>query len=90
MRSRQRQRRRPGSTLGLPNCAVGSLPTPLSSFVGREREVAEVRHLLAANRLVTLLGPGGIGKTRLAIEAATGIVDNFADGIVFVALAERS
>ena len=73
--------------VGIASCAVGSLPTPLSSFVGREREVAEVRHLLAANRLVTLLGPGGIGKTRLAIEAATGIVGNFADGIVFVALA---
>src|SRR5690242_378649 len=64
-----------------------SLPTPLSSFVGREREVAGVRHLLAASRLVTLLGPGGIGKTRLAIEAATGMVDQIADGVDFVALA---
>jgi predicted ATPase/DNA-binding CsgD family transcriptional regulator/transcriptional regulator with XRE-family HTH domain len=73
------------TTVGRPH--GGSLPTPLSSFVGREREVAGVRHLLAASRLVTLLGPGGIGKTRLAIEAATGMVDRFADGVDFVALA---
>jgi predicted ATPase/DNA-binding CsgD family transcriptional regulator/DNA-binding XRE family transcriptional regulator len=66
---------------------AGILPTPLSSFVGREQEVAEVRHLLAATRLVTLLGPGGIGKTRLAVEVATGIVDQFPDGVVFAALA---
>jgi predicted ATPase/DNA-binding CsgD family transcriptional regulator/transcriptional regulator with XRE-family HTH domain len=64
----------------------GNLPMPISSFVGREQEVTDVRHLIAATRLVTLLGPGGIGKTRLAVEVATGIVDQFADGVVFVAL----
>ena len=74
-------------TASRTSASAGILPTPLSSFVGREREVAEVRHLLAGSRLVTLIGPGGIGKTRLAVEVAAGIVDQFADGIVFVALA---
>jgi transcriptional regulator with XRE-family HTH domain len=63
------------------------MPTPLSSFVGREHELAEVRQLITAYRLVTLLGPGGIGKTRLAVEVATGLVDDFADGVVFVPFA---
>jgi hypothetical protein len=48
----------------------GSLPVPLTSFVGREREIADVREVLRHSRLVTLTGPGGVGKTRLAIEAA--------------------
>jgi predicted ATPase len=70
-----------------PSGPVGALPTPLSSFVGREQQVAVVRKVLAVERLVTLLGPGGIGKTRLAIEAAAGAGGAFADGVVFVALA---
>jgi predicted ATPase/DNA-binding XRE family transcriptional regulator len=49
---------------------AGSLPRPLSSFVGREREKATVQHLLETARLVTLTGTGGIGKTRLALEVA--------------------
>ncbi len=47
-----------------------ALPTPVSSFVGRSREIHEVRDLLKQNRLVTLVGPGGIGKTRLALAVA--------------------
>ena len=70
-----------------PSGPVGALPTPLSSFVGREQQVAVVRKVLAVERLVTLLGPGGIGKTRLAIEVAAGLGEVFADGVVFVALA---
>jgi predicted ATPase/DNA-binding CsgD family transcriptional regulator/transcriptional regulator with XRE-family HTH domain len=69
------------------SASAGIVPTPLSSFVGREREVAAVRDLLAASRLVTLVGPGGIGKTRLAVEVVTGTVDQLADGVVFVPLA---
>ena len=57
----------------------------LSSFVGREREVAEVKQLLLGdkNRLVTLTGPGGCGKTRLALAIAVGVVDSFKDGGVW-------
>jgi DNA-binding CsgD family transcriptional regulator len=47
-----------------------SLPAPVSSFVGRSREISEVRRMLKGNRLVTLVGPGGIGKSRLAFAVA--------------------
>jgi DNA-binding CsgD family transcriptional regulator len=49
---------------------AGTLPPPTSSFVGRSREIRQVRHLLKGDRLVTLVGPGGIGKTRLALAVA--------------------
>ena len=64
-----------------------NLPMPLTSFVGRQREINDIKHLLAANRLVTLTGPGGSGKTRLALEVASGIQHAFADSITFVDLA---
>ena len=57
------------------------LPTSVSSFIGREREIAEILHLLADNRLVTLTGPGGCGKTRLALEVAKGCSEEFEHGI---------
>jgi len=67
------------------------LPIWLSSFVGREVEVETVRTLLdpstSAVRLLTLLGPGGVGKTRLAIQATLELVRAYADGVVFVDLA---
>ncbi len=67
---------------------VGSvrLPTPLTALLGRETEVREVVDLLGAHRLVTLTGPGGVGKTRLAIEAARTAAPAFPDGVVFVDL----
>jgi predicted ATPase/DNA-binding CsgD family transcriptional regulator len=63
------------------------VPAPLTSFVGREREVAEVTRLLGMSRLLTLVGVGGGGKTRLAIEAARRMASDFTDGVVFVDLA---
>lgn len=58
-----------------------NLPTQLTSFVGREREVDEVTRLLRQHRLVTLTGAGGVGKTRLALSVAEQLLGDFADGI---------
>ena len=63
---------------------------PLSSFVGRERELDELEGLIANARLVTLTGPGGSGKTRLAIETARRTADRLATDIAFVDLAPIS
>src|SRR5262249_45758433 len=64
-----------------------NLPLQLTSFVGRERELTELPPLLATTRLLTVTGPGGIGKTRLAQEVAGGMLDRYGDGVWFVELA---
>jgi predicted ATPase/DNA-binding NarL/FixJ family response regulator len=64
-----------------------NLPLELSSFVGREKEVAEVKRLLENNRLLTLTGSGGCGKTRLALTAAGELVEGYEDGVWVVELA---
>ena len=64
-----------------------SLPAQLTSFVGRVTQMAEIRTLLAGNRLVTLTGAGGAGKTRLAIQTAAGIAPGYRDGVFYVDLA---
>jgi predicted ATPase/class 3 adenylate cyclase len=64
-----------------------NLPAQLTSFVGRGQEIARVRQALAQNRLVTLTGPGGIGKTRLSLEVTGGLVREFRHGAWFVELA---
>lgn len=67
-----------------------NLPQQLTSFVGREHEIAEVKRLLAGARLLTLTGTGGCGKTRLALQVATGSLEEYRDGVWFVDLAPLS
>ena len=67
-----------------------NLPYQLTSFIGREQEIAQLEELVTANRLVTLTGAGGAGKTRLAIEVARRLVDAFPDGVWLVELAALS
>jgi predicted ATPase/DNA-binding SARP family transcriptional activator len=70
-----------------PHPSGRRLPRPLTEFVGRRRDVEEITALLATSRLVTLAGPGGIGKTRLALQVAEELEGQFADGVGFVDLA---
>lgn len=65
-----------------------NLPEQLTDFVGRDAEVAEAKRLLEATRLLTILAPGGTGKTRLGIQTAADLVGDFPDGVFFVALAD--
>jgi len=65
----------------------GNLPIPLSSFIGRQSEIREIRQNLLSNRLVTLTGPGGCGKTRLALKVAQELTDAFDQRVWFVELA---
>ena len=84
---------------GLPNdfpsprtldATPNNLPVQLTSFVGRADLLAEARSLLERTRLLTLTGPGGTGKTRLALELAADVATQFSDGVFFVALASLS
>ena len=67
----------------LPN----NLPLQLTSFVGRERELAEAKELLGKTRLLTLLGMGGLGKTRLSLQIGADLLDEYPDGVWFLDLA---
>ncbi len=71
-------------------CVVGDLPAPFSSFVGRVQEIAEVTGLLITARLVTLTGPPGVGKTRLALRVAAGLAKDYQDGAWLVELGSRT
>ncbi len=86
---------RPATSAGSTEVALPShapLPLPLAPLVGRERELADLVSLLGPvkSRLVTLTGPGGIGKTRLALAVGSRLAAQFADGVVFVDLAPLS
>jgi predicted ATPase/Tfp pilus assembly protein PilF len=70
-----------------PPISPHNLPLALTSFVGREREIAEVQRLLTTTRMLMLAGPGGSGKTRLALEAAAGVLPAYRDGAWLVELA---
>jgi non-specific serine/threonine protein kinase len=71
----------------MPTEPAHNLPAPLTPFIGRRREMDDVKRLLANARLLTLHGPGGSGKTRLALEVALQVRHAFASGITFVDLA---
>lgn len=67
--------------------APHNLPVPVTGFVGRERERIELHDLMSHNRLVTVVGAGGAGKTRLAVRLAESIAESYSDGVWFVDLA---
>ncbi|MGH7757669.1 MAG: ATP-binding protein, partial [Vulcanimicrobiaceae bacterium] len=67
----------------LPN----NLPLQVTSFVGREHDVAEIEALLETTRLMTLVGTGGLGKTRLSLQAGANLLDRYPDGVWFVEFA---
>src|SRR5919108_1681070 len=69
------------------NQPITNLPASLTSFIGRENEQSEIKDLISKYRLVTLTGAGGIGKTRLAIQVASALLNDFPDGIWLVELA---
>ena len=67
-------------------CTTGNMPLPLSSLIGRENELKAIEVSLLSHRLVTLVGPGGVGKTRLAIQVANDLAEDFAEGVWFLDL----
>ncbi|MCI0545596.1 MAG: adenylate/guanylate cyclase domain-containing protein, partial [Actinobacteria bacterium] len=81
----------PGIVSGFPplrtlDAIPNNLPNQVTSFVGRERELALAEELMKTSRVLTLIGPGGTGKTRLALQVAAEISDEFSDGVFFVDL----
>src|SRR5262245_26580809 len=76
-----------GAQLRRTGAADAPLPVPMTSLVGREQEITELTALLDGHRLVTLIGPGGVGKTRLATRVAAVAADGFPDGVRLADLA---
>jgi predicted ATPase/DNA-binding SARP family transcriptional activator len=74
-------------TFSIPLVRRSNLPRPLTSFIGREKEILQAERLVSVARLVTITGSGGVGKTRLAIQIATELSTRFEDGICWVDLA---
>ena len=72
------------------NAIPNNLPIQVTSFIGREKEISEIKRLLTTTRLLTLTGSGGTGKTRLSLQVGAGVLDGFPDGGWFVELAPLS
>jgi len=79
--------KRPGTESKPTNTPRTNIPTALTSFIGRKREVAETLQLLASTHFVSLVGAGGCGKTRLALRVAAELSDQYTDGVYWVELA---
>ena len=71
----------------LPKVRRSIFPKPLTSFIGREKEIQQVKDLVSITRLVTIIGTAGVGKTRLAIQVAEALAPQFRDGVRWVELA---
>ena len=71
---------------GSATASRGNLPSELTSFIGRRRQLQDVKAALTGARIVTLVGPGGVGKTRLALRVATDLRRGIADGVWLVEL----
>jgi len=69
------------------NKPITNLPAPITTFIGREKEQSEVIRLITKHRLVTLTGPGGVGKTRLSLRVGEQVLEHYADGVWLVELA---
>jgi len=74
-------------SFSLPKLRRSNLPRPLTSFIGREKEIQQVIYLVSSARLVTITGSGGVGKTRLAIQVAGELIPQFKDGVWWIELA---
>ncbi len=74
------------SSIATATTPASNLPVPVTTFLGRKQELAHLIEAITEHRLVTLVGPGGIGKTRLAFEAGRGLVGRYADGVWLVDL----
>lgn len=77
-------------TFPFPKVPRSNLPRPLTSFIGREKEIHQVEHLISRARLVTITGAGGVGKSRLAIQVADKLAPQFKSGVSWVELASLS
>jgi predicted ATPase len=80
----------PATPQALSKGTPSNIPVPLTSFIGREKELKEIARLLSASRLLTLTGSGGVGKTRLAIATANDSLAKFKDGVFWVGLVSLS
>lgn len=79
--------KRPGTESKPTNTPRTNIPTALTSFIGRKREIAEILQLLASTHLISLVGTGGCGKTRLALRVAAELTDQYIGGVYWVELA---